>query len=107
MTLAYTGAVWRPTLAELGLMFDPALLADQAVGVGRRGDPMTCMRELWQIFRTGMDLTPRVLVDQRQLQNYVLQVARDVERPPQDAALSIAGAKVVGIPSTPGIPGLG
>ncbi|EFO79082.1 VanW family protein [Oscillochloris trichoides DG-6] len=103
MTLAYTGAVWRPTLAELGLTFDPALLADQAVGVGRRGDPMTRMRELWQIFRTGMDLTPRVLVDQRQLQNYVLQVARDVERPPQDAALSIAGAKVVGIPSTPGI----
>ncbi|WP_174842794.1 VanW family protein [Candidatus Oscillochloris fontis] len=103
VTLAYAGAVWRPTLAELGLGFDPALLADQAVGVGRRGDPITRMRELWQIFRTGVDLTPRILVDQRQLQTYVLQVASEVERAPQDAALSIAGAKVVGIPSTPGI----
>ncbi|NTW03623.1 MAG: vanomycin resistance protein VanB, partial [Oscillochloris sp.] len=49
------------------------------------------------------DLTPNVVVDQRTLQSYLLHIAPEVEQAPQDAALSIAAAKVVGTPSTPGV----
>ncbi|NTV62756.1 MAG: vanomycin resistance protein VanB [Oscillochloris sp.] len=102
VTLAYAGQAWHPGLADLGLTFDTTDLAHQAVAAGRRGDPLTRLGEIWQIVRGDLNLTPRIVVDQRALQAYLLSIASEIERPPQDAALSIAAAKVVGIPSTPG-----
>jgi vancomycin resistance protein YoaR len=103
LTLVYAGQSWQPSLADLGLSLDTGAVARQAVAAGRRGDPLTRLRELWEIYRNGLDITPRVVVDQRVLQDYLLRIAPDIEQPPQDAALSIAAAKVVGTPSTPGV----
>lgn len=103
LTLIYADHSWQPALADLGLSFDINHLAHRAFDAGRQGDPITRLRELWQLYRYGLDLTPNVVVDQRTLQSYLLHIAPEVEQAPQDAALSIAAAKVVGTPSTPGV----
>ncbi|MBX0330374.1 VanW family protein [Oscillochloris sp. ZM17-4] len=103
LSLEYAGRTWQPSLSELGLSLDMADVARQAVSAGRQGDPITRLREIWQIYRGGLDITPRLVADQRVLQGYLMQIAPDIEQPPQDAALSIAAAKVVGTPSAPGV----
>jgi len=103
LTLVYAGQAWQPSLADLGLQFDPTDLARQAIAAGRQGDPFTRLRDLWSLYQDGLDLTPTVVADQRVLQDFLLHIASSVEHAPQDAALSIAAAKVVGTPSTPGV----
>jgi vancomycin resistance protein YoaR len=103
LTLEYGERTWSPTLAELGLQFDPAELAAQAVRVGQQGDPFTRLRDLYTLYRYGHDLTPRIAVDLPTLQNYLLSIAPTVEQPPEDAALSLAASRVIGTPSTPGV----
>jgi vancomycin resistance protein YoaR len=103
LTLMYAGQAWQPSLADLGLRFDTADMARRAVAAGRQGDPITRLRDLWAIYRHGLDIAPTVVADQRVLQGYLLRIAPSVEQPPQDAALSIAAAKVVGTPSAPGV----
>jgi vancomycin resistance protein YoaR len=103
VALVYGGRTWQPALAEIGARVDTAAIAADALSAGRRGDPVTRLRELWSLWRRGLDVSPRVVVDQRALQFYLLGLAPAIERPPEDAALSLAAAKVVGTPSTPGV----
>jgi vancomycin resistance protein YoaR len=103
VALSYGGQTWEPALDELGARFDTEAVAQAAVSAGRRGDPVTRLRELWALYNRGLDITPRVVVDQRALQSYLLDLAPTIERPPEDAALSLAAARVIGTPSTPGV----
>ncbi len=103
VVLVYGDKTWRPALAELGARLDTEAVAEAALNAGRRGDPITRLRELWALWRRGLDITPRVVVDQRALQNYLVSLAPSIERPPENAALSIAAARVVGTPSTSGV----
>jgi vancomycin resistance protein YoaR len=103
VALVYGEQSWRPALAELGARLDTAAVAEAALSAGRRGDPVTRLRELWSLYRRGLDITPRVVVDQRALQSYLVGLAPGIERPPENAALSIAAARVVGTPSTAGV----
>lgn len=103
LTLVYGGQVWQPSLDEIGARLDTDRAAAEAVAAGRRGDPITRLRELYTLWQEGLEITPRVVVDQGALQNYLLGLSPAIEQPPQDAALSIAAAKLVGTPSTPGV----
>jgi vancomycin resistance protein YoaR len=103
LTLEYGETRWDPALADLGIRFDPQDLAAQAVAAGRRGDPFTRLSELYTLYRYGIDITPRIVVDQQALQGYLLQIAPAVEQAPEDAALSLAASRIVGTPSTPGV----
>ncbi|NTU84971.1 MAG: vanomycin resistance protein VanB [Chloroflexales bacterium] len=103
VALVYAGQTWRPALAELGARLDTQTVAQAAIFAGRHGDPITRLRELYTLWREGLDIAPRVVVDQRALQLYLLGLSPHIEQPAQDAALSIAAARVVGTPSAPGV----
>lgn len=103
VALVYGAQTWQPALAELGARLDSEAVAADALSAGRRGDPITRLRELYTLWRRGLDITPRVVVDQRALQTYLVGLAPNIERPPENAALSIADARVLGTPSTPGV----
>lgn len=103
VALVYGGQRWTPALAELGVRLDTGAVAEAALAAGRHGDPITRLRELWLLWRQGLEITPRVIVDQQALQHYLLGLASAIERPPENAALSIATARVIGTPSTPGV----
>lgn len=102
LALAFGAERWQPTLAELGVRFDPNQLATQALSVGRTGNPIENVRTLWAIGRGGYDLTPVLSVDLPTLQAYLATIATRIEQPPQDAALSLAAGKVLGTPSREG-----
>ncbi len=101
--LVYAGEVWQPALVDIGARVDAEAVAQAALSAGRHGDPLTRLRELYALWSQGLEITPRVVVDQRALQAYLLGLAPRIERPAQDAALSIASARVVGTPSAQGV----
>ena len=102
LTLTYGQQRWSPRLEELGVEFNPDLLAGEAYFVGRRGDPLTRLVDVWQLWTSGVELGPAMVVDQGALQGYLARVADQIEQPPENASLSIAAARVIGTPSTPG-----
>ncbi|OAN45995.1 vanomycin resistance protein VanB [Chloroflexus islandicus] len=102
VTLTFRDRVWQPTLPELGVAFDVERLVNDAFALGRSGDPLTRARDLWLLWREGIDLRPRLAVDLGQTQRYLLGIAPQIEQLPADAVLSLADARVIGQPSQPG-----
>lgn len=102
LSLTYAGQTWEPTLAQMGVQFDLERAAVTALEAGRQGDPLTRLRDLWALWRAGLDVAPRLVIDQRHLQGYLVGLTADVERPPQDAALSLAAGQIIGAPAAVG-----
>ncbi|KAB8144850.1 vanomycin resistance protein VanB [Chloroflexia bacterium SDU3-3] len=103
LTLEFEGQQWHPTLAQLGAKLDLEATARDAVDVGRRGGPVQQAQELWGLWSgRGIDLAPRLQVDTAQLQRYLGSLAGEIERPPQDAALSLQAGKVLPTASADG-----
>lgn len=103
ISLVFAGQTWQPSLSDLGARLDTEAVTAAAMAAGRRGDPFSRLRELWVLWREGLELSPHVVVDQQDLQAYLLSLAPQIERPPQDAALSLAEARVVGTPASSGL----
>lgn len=102
VTLTFRDRVWQPTLPELGVTFDVERWVNEAFALGRSGDLLTRARDLWLLWREGINLTPRLAVDLSQTQRYLLGIAPQIEQLPADAVLSLADARVIGQPSRPG-----
>lgn len=100
--LTFEDQHWQPTLQQMGVQFDADTAAEDVMAAGRRGDPITRLKELWSLWRGGLDVAPRVVVDQGALVRYLQTLSAVVEQPPRDAALSVAEGKVIGTPSNPG-----
>jgi vancomycin resistance protein YoaR len=99
LTLIFEGRSWRPALADLGARLDSAALADELLAAGQRGGPIARLSQRWQIWRGGLDLAPRLSVDGRALQRYLLALGVEIELAPRDAALSIAEGRVLPTPA--------
>ncbi|RRR74195.1 MAG: vanomycin resistance protein VanB [Candidatus Viridilinea halotolerans] len=103
VALVYGEQVWQLTLSDLGVRLDLDAAARAAVTAGRRGDPLVRLQELQQLYQGGgIDVAPRIIVDQQALQNYLLSLAPFVEQAPQNPALSLAAAHVLGTLGQPG-----
>lgn len=103
LTLTYAEQTWHPTLEELGITLDLEGVAATALAPGRQGDPLTRLRDLWGLWQEGHDLSPRLVIDMRHLQSYVVHLSTLVEAPPENASLSVAAGKVIGTPATTGV----
>jgi vancomycin resistance protein YoaR len=102
LTLTFEDRSWTPTLAQLGVGFDLDQLTGEALAAGHRGGPIARARELWALWQGGLELAPRLSVDGGTLQAYLASVGAEIERPPRDAALSIADGKVIPTAGQPG-----
>lgn len=102
VALVYADQVWQPSLSDLGVRLDLDAAAHAAVTAGRRGDPLTRLQELQRLYQQGLEVAPRLVVDQQALQHYLLTLAPPIETPPQNAALSLTAAHVLGIPGQEG-----
>jgi vancomycin resistance protein YoaR len=102
--LSYNDQTWTPHLAALGVSFERERLAKQTLEPGRRGSPITRIRELWTLWNQGIDLAPRLTLDWQQLQTYLAEeVSSTLDYPPEDASLSVASGKVIGTPARDGL----
>ena len=101
-TIVFEGRTWTPTLDQLGISFDLDGIADEALAAGHRGGPIERVEEIWALWRGGLDVAPRITVDGAKLQAYLSSLAPEVERPPRDAALSIAEGRPLPTPAQAG-----
>jgi vancomycin resistance protein YoaR len=95
LTLSFESRTWTPTLDQLGVRFNLDQVADDALAAGHRGGPFDRVEDMWALWQGGLDVAPRVSVDAARLQEYLNSIAPEIERPPRDAALSIAEGKVL------------
>ncbi|MGQ9549583.1 MAG: VanW family protein [Roseiflexus sp.] len=103
LTLVFEERSWQPSLDDLGIQFDLDQVTSQVLSVGRTGNPLHRVRELWELRQNGgVDIAPRLRVDAVQLQQYLIGLAAEIDRPPRNAALSITAGKVLPTAAQPG-----
>ncbi|NJO06428.1 MAG: vanomycin resistance protein VanB [Chloroflexaceae bacterium] len=103
VTITFRNQTWAPSLDELGVRFDIEQMTEAAMQVGREGDVLARTERLWQVWNEGLDIAPQLIIDEQQLQQYLVQMSSEVNIPPRDAALSIAYAKIIATPAEPGL----
>ncbi|MDW8352858.1 MAG: VanW family protein, partial [Anaerolineae bacterium] len=92
--------VFRP--ADFGVGLDPAETARVALSVGRQGDLLTQIRQRFEAWWYGIDVSPVVRVDGSEIVHIVRQVAKQTERPAIDARLVFEGNVPRALPSQVG-----
>ncbi|PJF47318.1 MAG: hypothetical protein CUN48_09310 [Candidatus Thermofonsia Clade 3 bacterium] len=92
--------VFRP--ADFGIGLDPAETVRVALSVGRQGDLLTQIRQRFQAWWRGIDVSPVVRVDGGEIMHIVRQVAEQTERPAIDARLEFEGGVPRASPSQVG-----
>ncbi len=102
VTLTFEDQSWQPSLAQMGVDFDTRAMADQILQTGRHGDVLTRLREQWILWRHGIDIAPRLTIDQVRLQAYLQSLVPAIEAPPRDAALSVVAGNILGTPGQAG-----
>lgn len=86
--------VWIARPAELGLVMQPGLVAETAYQYGRRGNPVRRLYDQLAAWHSGRDLAPVLVFDKRLAQQYIVELARQVDRPTLEASLRINGLEV-------------
>lgn len=113
VTLHYGERSWSFSAADLGVAVDAAATAAAAYGVGRQGALDGSLADMWiglrndllaqyHALRTGVVMTPTLRYDENLLAVALRRIAQEVDLPPQEGALRIAGLEVTGTPGRPG-----
>lgn len=90
--------VWIARPAEMGLSLDLAASIQAAYGLGRHGNPVKRVMDIYDAWYTGLSLAPRLSYDERQARAYLSGIAAQVDRPTIEAGLGIQGASVSATP---------
>lgn len=89
---------WIARPAELGLVMQPDLLAEQAYQYGRRGGPVKRLMDQLLAWYAGRDLPPVLIYDQRLAWQYLSALAQQINRPAVEASLQVVGLEVQAVP---------
>ena len=81
--------VFRP--ADFGVGLDPAETTRAALDVGRQGDLQTQIRQRFEAWWYGVDVSPVVRVDSSEAMHIVRQVAKQTKLPAVDARIVFEG----------------
>lgn len=102
VTITYGDETWTPTLAELGVRLEIDEAVDEAYGAGRRNGLFENAQEVYAVYRNGLELPLRLLVDQTAMQRFLVANVAEIEQPAVDARLELDGALVTTAPSASG-----
>jgi vancomycin resistance protein YoaR len=94
--------MWVATPGELGLILDTQSTAAVAFQFGRGGLITDQVRAQISAASYGQDLPPIVVIDQRIALNHLEKIAKEINHPTIDAALSLKGLDVVVSPGQVG-----
>lgn len=102
VTLTFEDHAWEPTPRQLGmdLAIDDAI--DQAYALGHGVNLPARLLNFALLWRNGFEVPLHVKVDQKRLQNYLLNLSRTIEAPPRDANLYIDAGYVTTISAETG-----
>lgn len=94
ITLVYDDRVWRPRGSDIGLEVDWTYAISEALTIGHSGPFLARWQQRFKSWTDRYDLLLPLRLDQNRLQSYLEEIARELDVPPQDAALSIQGQQV-------------
>lgn len=93
---------WQLSAGELGVRFDAQATATEALAQGHSGNFMTDVIDQTLIWLNGMSIAPIIRYDQAIALERLTQIAREINRPPQEASLRISGMSVEAVSGQPG-----
>ncbi len=101
-TLRDGDRMYSLTADELGVRYDAAATAEQAMQIGRGGNPFSNTVEQLLTWLNGYALTPVIEYDQNVALQRLNQIANDINRYPTDATFEIIGTEVILTPGEAG-----
>lgn len=93
---------WTAAPHELGLVFDAQSSAQAAYETGRKGGPLARLFSQIRAWRSGVNLAPQIIYNERVAHEYLRSIAANVEVPVIEANLEINGSEVVETPGQVG-----
>lgn len=93
---------WQATASDLGLSLDAASTLDAAFNTGRGQGVIFNLAEQGLAWLNGQPIDPLLRYDQAAAAAFLSAIAAEIDRPPQDAALTIANGQVATTPATNG-----
>ncbi len=91
ITFRDSSDVWPITAGELGVQFDTARTVQAAYEIGRHPQLVPSLRQQIAAWREGIVVSPVIIYDQRLAEAYLADIARMIDRPALDAAITIDG----------------
>lgn len=110
LTFPYSGRIvlrdndrtWLTTPAQVGMVFDPVATAELAYKFGRSANPLSNLNDQLNGLQVGVDLPPVSTFDQRMAHAYLQTLALEIDRPAEEAYLTIEGLEVTAHPGQTG-----
>ncbi len=94
VTLVYDDRVWRPRGSDIGLQVDWTYAISEALAIGHTGPFLARWQQRLEAWNGRHDLLLPLCLDLGRLRAYLEEIAREIDRPSQDAALTIQGQQV-------------
>jgi vancomycin resistance protein YoaR len=101
--LTYGEKSWLASPTQLGYFFDLQGSVNQAYQYGRKGSLPTRILDQIRARTQGENLSLMLMNDQKTAQDFMLQVAHEIDRPVQEASLRMDGTNVIIQPGQTGL----
>lgn len=103
-TFIYGNQQWTFTGKELGVDFDIEATVNAAFNAGREGNWVDNLLKRWEMWRDGQPISPVITFNQTQAQSQLATLAANfIDRPVQDATLTLQSGEVITTPSQSGL----
>lgn len=104
VTLKYQEQIWHPSARELGIAIDIRQTSNELLGLSTGRGLGTWFRNIWLRWWGILDVGPHVVVNSAKLQNYLVQITKDIDQPVQAPDIMIDGqtGEVQGVPAQMG-----
>jgi vancomycin resistance protein YoaR len=94
----YGNVVWVASPADLGMVFDAGTSVQRAYGLGRQSGLLANLTTQLNAWQGGLYLGPAIIFDARVAQDYLENIAAQIDRPVVEADLHLDGTQVVYTP---------
>lgn len=86
---------WMASPVQLGMAFDPSSSAMTAYNLGRKGGLFGALSGQIRAAGVGVKVAPVIIFDQRVANNYLSQIASQIDQPMKEASLVVNGTDIV------------
>jgi vancomycin resistance protein YoaR len=100
--LTYGDRTWTPTMQDLGVNVAIDDTVGQAYAAGRNNGFIENLREVSAVWQQGLEIPLHIVIDQQQMQAYLMRLAADIEKPAIDAGLVRQDLTTMIVPSVSG-----
>ena len=91
VTLVYQDKVWHPSAPDLGISIDIRQTSNELLGINTGRGLGVWWHNTWLRWRGLLDVGPHIVVNEAKLQNYLMQITKDIDQPVQAPDIMIDG----------------